>query len=163
MKMITIQQPWAWAIFNGKDIENRTWLTKHRGPLAIHAGKRWSNRGAESPLVTTAAWKAWDEGSDLPRPLAHRHGADFVSQEDFDIGAVLGTVNLVDSHWETDGCCSDWAESSYLDADGVLRTRIAHHVYEDPVRFDEPIPAKGALNIRTIKDPNLVAAIRAAA
>lgn len=40
MKAITIAQPWAWAIVEGaKRIENRTWRTKHRGPLAIHAGK----------------------------------------------------------------------------------------------------------------------------
>jgi len=41
MKAITIHQPWAWAIIHaGKNIENRTWQTKHRGPLAIHASKR---------------------------------------------------------------------------------------------------------------------------
>ena len=39
MKAITIKQPWAWAIiFAGRDIENRSWYTHHRGPLLIHAG-----------------------------------------------------------------------------------------------------------------------------
>lgn len=39
MKVITIQQPWAWAIVSGyKDIENRSWTTDYRGKLAIHAG-----------------------------------------------------------------------------------------------------------------------------
>jgi hypothetical protein len=38
-KCISIRQPWAWAILHaGKDIENRSWTTKHRGPLLIHAG-----------------------------------------------------------------------------------------------------------------------------
>lgn len=37
---LSIKQPWAWLIVNGhKDIENRDWLTKFRGPIAIHAGK----------------------------------------------------------------------------------------------------------------------------
>lgn len=37
-KAITIWQPWAWCILHlGKDVENRTWPTKHRGPIAIHA------------------------------------------------------------------------------------------------------------------------------
>lgn len=37
---LTICQPWAWAIVHGpKRIENRTWPTRHRGPIAIHAGK----------------------------------------------------------------------------------------------------------------------------
>ncbi|WP_245839042.1 ASCH domain-containing protein [Yersinia kristensenii] len=38
MKALSIRQPWAWLIVNGyKDIENRTWNTKCRGPVLIHA------------------------------------------------------------------------------------------------------------------------------
>lgn len=38
-KGLTFVQPWASAIaFAGKDIENRSWRTHYRGPLAIHAG-----------------------------------------------------------------------------------------------------------------------------
>ncbi|MCS4265946.1 ASCH domain-containing protein [Serratia sp. BIGb0163] len=38
MKAISIRQPWAWLIVNGyKDIENRTWNTKFRGQVLIHA------------------------------------------------------------------------------------------------------------------------------
>jgi hypothetical protein len=40
MRVISIRQPWAWLIFNGKRIENRTWETTHRGPILIHAGSR---------------------------------------------------------------------------------------------------------------------------
>lgn len=37
---LSIRQPWAWLIVNRfKPIENRTWSTPFRGPLAIHAGK----------------------------------------------------------------------------------------------------------------------------
>lgn len=40
MKALTICQPYAELIMNGsKPIENRTWATNYRGPLAIHAGK----------------------------------------------------------------------------------------------------------------------------
>lgn len=36
---ISIKQPWADRIlFKGKDIENRTWATKHQGWVLIHAG-----------------------------------------------------------------------------------------------------------------------------
>lgn len=39
-KAISIRQPWAWAIVHaGKDIENRDWSTRFRGPVAIHAAK----------------------------------------------------------------------------------------------------------------------------
>ncbi|MCB5308315.1 ASCH domain-containing protein [Yersinia massiliensis] len=38
MKALSIRQPWAWLIVNGyKDIENRNWRTKYRGPVLIHA------------------------------------------------------------------------------------------------------------------------------
>ena len=41
MKAITIQQPWATLISVGaKWYETRTWATKYRGPIAIHAGKQ---------------------------------------------------------------------------------------------------------------------------
>lgn len=37
---LSVQQPWAWAILAGrKPVENRTWLTRHRGLLAIHASR----------------------------------------------------------------------------------------------------------------------------
>jgi len=39
MKALTIIQPWATLIAIGaKKIETRSWPTKYRGPLAIHAG-----------------------------------------------------------------------------------------------------------------------------
>ena len=45
-KMLTVRQPWAWAIFHaGKDVENRTWYTGHRGPLLICAGRKADPRG----------------------------------------------------------------------------------------------------------------------
>ncbi|MFS7306556.1 ASCH domain-containing protein [Rahnella inusitata] len=40
MKALSIRQPWAWLIVNGhKDIENRTWRTKFRGQVLIHASQ----------------------------------------------------------------------------------------------------------------------------
>ena len=40
MKALTISQPFASMIASGdKFVENRTWETLYRGPLAIHAGK----------------------------------------------------------------------------------------------------------------------------
>lgn len=38
MKILSIRQPWAWAIIHGgKDVENRTWKTNFRGRFLIHA------------------------------------------------------------------------------------------------------------------------------
>ena len=44
MKIISVRQPWASLIANGaKDIENRTWPTRYRGPVLIHASQRADN------------------------------------------------------------------------------------------------------------------------
>jgi hypothetical protein len=41
MHALTIVQPWASLIVqHGKDVENRTWPTRLRGPLLIHAGRK---------------------------------------------------------------------------------------------------------------------------
>lgn len=41
MKAITIRPEWAWLILHaGKDLENRSWQTRHRGPLLIHASAK---------------------------------------------------------------------------------------------------------------------------
>lgn len=45
MKAISLWQPWATAIALGsKRVETRHWPTKYRGPLAIHAAKRFNRR-----------------------------------------------------------------------------------------------------------------------
>lgn len=49
LKAISIRQPLAWLIVNGyKDIENRVWATKLRGPVLIHAGQSKADTTAEA-------------------------------------------------------------------------------------------------------------------
>ena len=48
MKVITIKQPWATLIAEGyKEYEFRTWKTKYRGELLIHAGKGIDKKAME--------------------------------------------------------------------------------------------------------------------
>lgn len=48
MKVITIKQPWATLITEGyKEYEFRTWKTKYRGELLIHAGKGIDKKAME--------------------------------------------------------------------------------------------------------------------
>jgi ASCH domain len=48
MKIISIRQPWASLIASGaKDVENRTWPTRYRGPILIHASQRPDNISRE--------------------------------------------------------------------------------------------------------------------
>lgn len=77
IKCLSVCQPWAWAIVHGepaKTIENRTWATEYRGPLAIHASK------------STAYLAGVREGEIPGLPPATR----------LVFGAVVGVVELVD-------------------------------------------------------------------
>ncbi len=48
MKIISIRQPWAALIVSGlKDVENRTWPTRYRGPILVHASQRPDNISLE--------------------------------------------------------------------------------------------------------------------
>ncbi|WP_020580175.1 ASCH domain-containing protein [Actinopolymorpha alba] len=138
MKALTIQQPWAWAILRGgKTIENRTTAWKYRGPLAIHAGSRWSQRGEGDEQIIHALSRRPDEPCNYGRALSrpgHQAG-------EFTFNAILGTVQLVDVHPDT-GCCRPWGMSEY---DG--KANLVHLVLEDPEPLAEPIPCKGRLGL----------------
>jgi ASCH domain len=79
MKVIVIRQPWAWLIVNGyKDIENRSWATKYRGPLLIQA----SARKPSKPELKYFLAYARKRGVELP--------------DEFDLGGIVGMVRLDD-------------------------------------------------------------------
>jgi hypothetical protein len=88
MKALTVRQPWASLIVLGfKQIETRTRDTKHRGPLAIHAGLHLPCRRGER--VTFGDFEVErDRGGLLLRspliPWPYR----------LPMGAVVGTVEL---------------------------------------------------------------------
>jgi hypothetical protein len=43
---ISLKQPWCWAmLYCGKDVENRRWQTRFRGPVVIHASLSWDSEG----------------------------------------------------------------------------------------------------------------------
>jgi hypothetical protein len=42
VRALSVRPPWAWAIAHAdKRIENRSWRTSYRGPLAIHASQKF--------------------------------------------------------------------------------------------------------------------------
>jgi hypothetical protein len=78
MKCISIKQPWAWAIFHGKPVENRTWKTDYRGDLLIHASRNFDFDGLE-----------WMNKNMLPVHFTHDHPV-------FVAGAIIGKVIMTD-------------------------------------------------------------------
>lgn len=86
---LSIRQPWAWLIVNGhKDVENRDWPTKFRGPLWIHAGKTKDREQYEA-----AAEMAEEVGIVLPPIDALDYGG-LVGRS-----FLLDCVTASDSHW----------------------------------------------------------------
>lgn len=74
MKAFSIQQPWAWLIVNGyKPLENRSWWTRERGPVLIHAGKKIDTEGL-----------AWVRETFPQVPLPHT----------YETGGIVGSANL---------------------------------------------------------------------
>jgi hypothetical protein len=145
MKVLTVQQPWAWAIIHGgKTVENRTQAWKYRGPLAIHAGSRLSERGLRA----------------VPNLLGLQE-RDSYQPGDLVTGAIIGVTRLVDVHpaevlehpHDDDvavaTCCeSPWAEVTYQEASGRTRYQVVHLVLEDATPIT-PIPCPGRLGLWT--------------
>jgi hypothetical protein len=74
VKAISLWQPWATLVACGaKRIETRSWPTPYRGPLAIHAAKRWtideqvllSDPHFRAALAVALQEKVW-QGPNLP-------------------------------------------------------------------------------------------------
>ena len=78
MKALSIRQPWAHLITHGlKPVENRTWSTKVRGEILIHASKGFDRAGYE--------WVR-ENFPEIYLPQPH----------EFERGGIVGSANLYD-------------------------------------------------------------------
>ena len=111
---LTIYQPWAWAIMEGpKRFENRSWYSRHRGPLLIHAGKSRKSLGAIQFLR--------DAGHQCP------------DESDLVFGAILGVVGQV-------GCVRP---SAAICEGDIFAEGPWCHVYRHPRKLSEPVQYRG--------------------
>ena len=122
MKCISIRQPWAWLIIHGgKDIENRTWPSNHRGPLLIHASKGMTRSEYEDAKAFAMSRVGFRK--------------EFPKMEDLVRGAIIGKVEMVNC---ASDCLSEWRSPGQYGF--VLRN-------PEPI---EPIPYRGTLGIFNI-------------
>lgn len=77
MKILVVRQPWAWLLCHGKNVENRSWSTRYRGPLLIQASAR--------PDPDAAAIRA---------DVRERFGIRI--PDDLEHGGIVGIATLVD-------------------------------------------------------------------
>jgi len=134
IRALTVRPPWSAFIASiVKSVENRTWATKYRGLLAIHAGVTGDRSGFAHPAATGAVRLAA-----LP----------WINVR----GAVVAVARIDDCHPREAGCCvSPWAERT----DGVWHWQLA-----DIRPLFSPIAAVGRLGL-WIPSPELTEQINA--
>ncbi|MFM9533646.1 ASCH domain-containing protein [Lysinibacillus sp. IITD104] len=135
MKAITIKQPWATLIALGeKRFETRSWQTKYRGPIAIHAGKTMDKEYCEYPPIKRAL---------------QRHG---IKNEDLPLGVVIATAELVECHLIPNELSAAGMEfGKKLEGDELyfgdfMDGRYAWELNTVQVLL-KPVPAKGQLSL----------------
>ncbi len=141
-KALSLWQPWASLVVIGaKSIETRSWRTKYRGPLIIHAAKRW----------LPDQW-AWLQGHWIVRERLFDAGY-WVSYQNGDpgglpFGAAVALVELVDC-LPTERCtvgdlereCGDFSAGRWAWFFAKLK------------RLREPIPVKGQMRLFNLSIP----------
>jgi hypothetical protein len=164
VRVLTVKQPWAWAIIHGgKDVENRVrnLAGGYRGPVAIHAGKEWDASSYDSPKE----WEIRRAITSLENGWAASDGevwgAEKVEPDDprFVRSAIIGVVDLTgvhrshlsttdtnygkpvcfDEHTPAGQLCSPWAE------------QLTWHLELSNARaLTVPMEWKGALGLRRL-------------
>lgn len=127
-KTLSVKQPWAYLICAGiKDVENRTWATKYRGRVYIHASAKPVGQYFSEGVFT----------ADQLNYLIQSKKIDLI--EKVQLSAIIGHVDIVNCiSKERNGKGSDsiWAEPDCF-----------HWILRNPVLFDKPIlNVKGKLS-----------------
>lgn len=122
MRALSIRQPWAWLIVHaGKDIENRSWTTKYRGSLLVHASMG---------MTKSQYWDTMAFIYDRDKPLLP-HGLQVPGVGELQRGGIIGSVDVVD--------CVSASESGWFMGEFGLVLRNP-----EPLPFQ---PYKGSLGL----------------
>lgn len=145
MKALTLTQPWATLVAIGaKTIETRSWWSSYRGPIAIHAAKGFP---------ATARYTCG-----LDPFAAVLDAAGYPSHTRLPLGAIIATATLHQ--------CQQFTAQHGASIRSGIGTRYPEHELEfgdftpgrygfwlrDVVKLDEPITARGMLNLWPVPD-----------
>lgn len=130
---LSVRQPWAWAHFHGKDVENRSWSHSYTGPVILHAS------------------------ATLPKREFFEEDCNFVEEttgvtlpDDVFVGAVIGVIEILkiihdsNSPWAADGQCH-WCTKPIIELEESIVTKGALKLFW--IR-DKPTLAEIAKQIR---------------
>ena len=123
MKVLSIKEPWASLIMNGtKKIETRSWKTKYRGEIYIHASL------SEAKITKPEVY-------------------ELIKDMNFKCGYIICKCNLVDCIYMTDEYVNDMKTNHYAEyICGRYEVGRYAWIVED-VKVIEPIKAKGKLGL----------------
>lgn len=153
MRVLTVRDPWAWAIIRGgKAVENRTRniAGDYRGPVAIHVSKSPACRIGESVTGADVTFTR-----DISGYLARSDRFAWPYRLPWWDGHVIGVVDLWAVHRDTGGGCCTRDGAPWGERD------VWHLCLTDPRPLTEPIPATGRLGLWR-PDADLLARIEAA-
>jgi len=152
MKAISILQPWASLVAVGaKKIETRSWATKYRGPLAVHASARMS-RKQKKVCWTNPFFKILETAGLMEREVDGKH------LNLLPVGAIIATCSLVDcvkivGRTSVEGriVAAQLENRQVVEGDELVfgdytPGRFAW-ILEDVQPLPEPIPTKGMLGL----------------
>ena len=123
MKVLSIKEPWASLIMNGtKKIETRSWKTKYRGEIYIHASLSKAK---------------------ITKPEVY----ELIKDMNFKCGYIICKCNLVDCIYMTNEYVNDMKTNHYEEyICGHYEVGRYAWIVED-VKVIEPIKAKGKLGL----------------
>lgn len=144
MKVLSLLQPRATLVVIGaKKIETRSWKTKYRGPLLIHASKKYTN-----------------DQFRLGEAFNIDHGAGLGFCDDLPIGQIIGQIELAHivesefcfkgNEFECNG--KKWCLTEKELAFGDYSPGRYGWLLSNPIVFKTGIPAKGSLGLWEYND-----------
>lgn len=169
MKCLSLWQPWASLLVHGrKRVETRGWPITHRGPLLIHAAKKWN--GSLRHLCATEPFLTALVGLGMPNRTSSANWKA-PTPKDMPFGEIVGRVAVVECY-PTEGVDFDRAgldvtprDPVWQYAPGKLRLwpepeeafgdygagRFAF-LCADFTAFAEPIPYRGMQGLFEVPD-----------
>ena len=139
MRAITLWQPWASLIACGaKRYETRSWVTKYRGPIAIHAATKDPKAIFKTlPLNVKVAMS--------PYLIEH-----YLFWDDIPRGAIVATAELVECWKITDNGHTNGSDRAASIEGGVFEGKT-NIVEGDEILFGDWTPGRYAWEIANVK------------
>ena len=129
MKTLTIKEPYASLIVNGKKrIETRSWKTNYRGKIYIHAGL--NKESINNPKIS-----------------------HLIKDINFEFGNIIGEVEIIDCVYMTEEYIHELKNNNYNEyLVGEYKVGRYAWVLDNAKILDEKIQVKGKLGLWNYND-----------